>query len=228
MKRWVLVLSLLPLGVAMLAALLILYAGLPNPVLYLRGNLALVALMAGVFVSAGMILIFLLSNRAKKKYLCEITKVQNLADEDHRRFVRRLDHELKNPLTAIRAGLTNLSSEPLGGYLTSELNAVHAQVLRISRLVTDLRKLAVLETRLPEKADVDLAELLGYVVNDFNRQDMLENRQLTLILPNAPWPLPDIEGDADLLLLAVNNLVENAVKYTSPGDTIEVRAFDDG
>jgi two-component system OmpR family sensor kinase len=102
------------------------------------------------------------------------------------------------------------------------------QVLRISRLVTDLRKLALLETNLRERGDVDLAELLKYIVDDFKGQNEAENRHLILILPNAPWPLPDIEGDADLLLLAVNNLVENAVKYTSPGDTIEVRAFDDG
>ena len=32
------------------------------------------------------------------------------AAEDRRRFVRRLDHELKNPLTAIRAGLANIAA----------------------------------------------------------------------------------------------------------------------
>lgn len=31
--------------------------------------------------------------------------------EAHRRFIRRLDHEVKNPLTAIRAGLTNLPDQ---------------------------------------------------------------------------------------------------------------------
>jgi len=228
MKRWFLALCLLPAGIAVFLAVLILCGVLPNPVLYVKGNAALIALIAGVSLSAGMLLIFLLFSRIQKRYRDEIIQVQKLADEDHRRFIRRLDHELKNPLTAIRAGLTNLSSEPLGEYLTSELNAVQDQVLRINRLVIDLRKLAVLESTLPERADVNLAELLNYVVDDFKRQDILENRRLTLILPNAPWPLPDIEGDGDLLLLAVNNLLENAVKYTSPGDTIEVRAFDDG
>ena len=43
----------------------------------------------------------------------------------------------------------------------------------------------------------------------------------------APWPLPLIEGDRDLLFIAVQNLVANAVKFSSPGDTVEVRASED-
>ena len=74
---------------------------------------------------------------------------------------------------------------------------------------------------------VNMAELLTEVVDVVKNQANLENRQITLILPNAPWPLPDVEGDPDLLLLAIHNLLDNAVKFTSPGDTIEVRAFDD-
>jgi two-component system OmpR family sensor kinase len=49
-----------------------------------------------------------------------------------------------------------------------------------------------------------------------------------LILPQAPWPLPSISGDGDLLLLAFLNLLDNAIKFSEPGDTIEVRASEDG
>jgi two-component system OmpR family sensor kinase len=37
-----------------------------------------------------------------------------------------------------------------------------------------------------------------------------------------------VEGDQDLLFLAAHNLVDNALKFTQPGDTIEIRAFEDG
>jgi len=40
--------------------------------------------------------------------------------------------------------------------------------------------------------------------------------------------LPHISGDWDLLFLAIYNLLDNAVKFTESGDTIEVRAFEDG
>jgi two-component system OmpR family sensor kinase len=51
---------------------------------------------------------------------------------------------------------------------------------------------------------------------------------LTLVLPRAPWPVPTILIDRDLLFLALYNLLDNALKFTHPGDTVEVRAFDDG
>jgi len=53
-------------------------------------------------------------------------------------------------------------------------------------------------------------------------------RILNLSIPSAPWPLPKIQGDPDLLLLAVYNLLENALKFSKSGDTIELRAFEDG
>jgi two-component system OmpR family sensor kinase len=53
-------------------------------------------------------------------------------------------------------------------------------------------------------------------------------RRLRLTLPEAPWPLPAVRGDVDLLFVAVHNLAVNAVKFTRPGDTIEIRAAEDG
>jgi two-component system OmpR family sensor kinase len=73
-----------------------------------------------------------------------------------------------------------------------------------------------------------MADLLTDVVGVLEDQAETENRRISLNIPSAPWPLPNIEGDSDLLLLAVHNLLDNAIKFTSPGDTIEVRAFDDG
>jgi two-component system OmpR family sensor kinase len=54
-------------------------------------------------------------------------------------------------------------------------------------------------------------------------------RTVTLGFPRAPRRLPPVFADADLLFLALYNLLANAVKYSSAGDTIEVRgAEDDG
>jgi signal transduction histidine kinase len=72
-----------------------------------------------------------------------------------------------------------------------------------------------------------MAALLTDFVSVLEDQAETEDHRISLILPNAPWPLPEIQGDPDLLLLAVHNLLDNAIKFTAPGDTIEVRAFDD-
>ena len=55
-----------------------------------------------------------------------------------------------------------------------------------------------------------------------------DGRSIHLNVPQAPWPLPPVAGDADLLFLAVHNLVDNALKFSRPGDTIEIRALEDG
>lgn len=96
--------------------------------------------------------------------------------------------------------------------------------MRLNRLVGDLRKLVELEQRPLERTPVDVGQLVAEVV-DLARETF--RREITLALPQAPWPLPPASGDRDLIFLACYNLVENACKFTRPGDAIEVRAFED-
>ena len=227
MKRWSWALALLPAGVGMLIRLLTTGSLIANPVLYLRGDLGTLALIAGIIASLIMVFAAQVWFQEQRKHQEEIRGVSRVANEDRRRFLQRLDHELKNPLTAIQAGLTNLAYEPLEDYLANEVTAIQAQVLRISRLVADLRKLAALETLRLEKMPVNVSELLTEVTSVVREQTAAGDRQITLSLPNAPWPLPNVEGDPDLLLLAIHNLLDNATKFTCPGDRIEVRAFED-
>ena len=44
--------------------------------------------------------------------------------------------------------------------------------------------------------------------------------------PRVPWPLPALDGDHTLLALAIHNLLDNGLKFTNPGNTIEVRAYE--
>jgi two-component system OmpR family sensor kinase len=145
------------------------------------------------------------------------------AAEEHRRFLGRLDHELKNPLTAIQAGLANLEESPD----PQAYESIQAQTRRLSQLVMDLRKLSDLETRPLEFTLVDLAEILTTVAGMIEERCSAKGIKLTLNLPQAPWPLPAVPGDGDLLLLAFHNLLDNAVKFSQAGDTIEVRAMEE-
>lgn len=51
----------------------------------------------------------------------------------------------------------------------------------------------------------------------------MRSSDLRLVLPRAPRPLPSVLGDRDLLAVALHNLVVNAVKYSGPGDVVELR-----
>jgi len=224
-KRWKKVLWLLPLAVLGLGlglSALVRFAANRNPVLYLRADLATLILIVAVLLTLASLAALWVITRFEQQH----QRLTFQATDDRLRFLRRLDHELKNPLTAIRAGLANASEAPDEAARQEAFVTVEAQALRLSRLAADLRKLAELETRPLERAAVDIAALLQETFD--LAQERTAERQLSLSIPQAPWPLPQISGDPDLLFLAVHNLLENAIKFTRPGDRVEVRAFEDG
>jgi two-component system OmpR family sensor kinase len=198
----------------------------PNPILSLRIDLGTLALILGFVLSALVALGLVLWQRAEYRGAQRETSARTVAAEERRRFLQRLDHEMKNPLTAIRAGLANLASGSLSTVQEEALASTEAQVLRLSRLTSDLRKLAELETRPLERDAVDVAQLLQETVALAEELPESGERQLSLTLPQAPWPVPEVQGDWDLLFLAIFNLLDNALKFTLPGDTVEVRAFE--
>jgi signal transduction histidine kinase len=199
-----------------------------DPVIYLSSPLSVLLVAASVLVTlaAGAVLAGreLLARERRRS----AARAAEAAAGDRRRLLMQLDHELKNPLTAIHAGLANLADGAEPGPRERALESVGTQATRLSRLMTDLRKLTELETRELERAPVDLDELLREVEASVREQPGADERRLRLTLPEAPWPLPPVRGDADLLFLAVHNLAGNAVKFTRPGDTIEIRASEDG
>jgi two-component system OmpR family sensor kinase len=191
---------------------------------YLRADLGSFLVALGLLLSAILGVILWVSNSWRQRQ----RQMAAEAAEERRRFLRRLDHELKNPLTAMRAGLANLVESPSASARQEALASIENQTLRLSRLSADLRKLADLEVRLVEHSPVDIPSLLQEAFTMAQEQPGAEQRHLNLSIPRAPWPLPKISGDPDLLLLAVYNLLENALKFTRPGDTVELRAAEDG
>ena len=210
----------------------VLQAAEPRARLYTAASPGLVAVMAGLLAAALVAVVGLARRRAVAAREAAVRQVAEEAAQDRLRFFMRLDHELKNPLTAIRAGLANI--EQTGGLVlagagtAAALASVSVQADRIARLVSDLRKLADLETLQIETAPVDLTGLLDEVAEAVAEIPAARERVIRVTVPRAPWPLPLIEGDRDLLFIAVQNLVANALKFSARGDTVEVRASEDG
>lgn len=230
--RWRLAAAALPALFGLLIYAIITLTGLPNPTLYLSGALNELVLLAGFAASliagAYVLLLWLDRQSTTERVHRETTeRLHHENIEERRRFLQRLDHEVKNPLTAIRAGLVNLSANN-DRNTNQSLASIETQVVRLSRLLTDLRKLAEFESQPIERRPVDLAGMLEEVIMVAQERPEAASREITLTVPHAPWPLPTVYGDWDLLFLAVHNLVDNAIKYTLPGNTIEVRAFEDG
>lgn len=136
--------------------------------------------------------------------------------EAHRRFLARLDHELKNPLTAIRAA-AGFAADGSPAWRT-----VEDQSRKMSALVRDLRKLAELESRTLEREITDLEELVRDAVEAVGDYHPEARERITFSVSRVPWPVPHVDIDADLVSLAIDNVLSNAAKY-SPSGPIEVR-----
>jgi len=149
-------------------------------------------------------------------------------NQRRRNFLRRLDHEIKNPLTGLRAALVNLQEAKQPEEHDRAVGNANRAVERLTRLLTDLRKLSDLEERTIEKFPVEVPDLLEDVVAAIRILPVCKGREINVLIPKVPSPFPTVTGDRDLLVLAVYNLVENALKFTSEEDSLEVRALEDG
>lgn len=138
------------------------------------------------------------------------------AREAHRTFVGRLDHELKNPLMALRVGLGEVRDPALA-------ESMRVQIDRLASLVAELRKISEIDSYPVADEPVDVAEVVAEVIETVVPGD----REVVVAFPRAPRPLPPVRGDRDLVFLAIYNVVSNAVKYSSPGATLEVRGLEE-
>lgn len=151
---------------------------------------------------------------------------QNAARRD---FLRRLDHELKNPLTIIHLGASNLRQDSqITPRQAASLQRIVQQSQRLQKLIVDLRWLTELDEGNIEQSSVDLADVLDEAILLAKEGMNYEDRQVTLNIQQTPWPLNPVRGDRELLVVSFRNLLENAFKYTTDTDRIEVRATENG
>ena len=132
-------------------------------------------------------------------------------------------HDLRTPLTRLRARLHQLQQLPLAapqadslGEALAETEAIMSRfqgLLRISELEDTRRRLAF--------ASLDLAALLRQAHEFY--EPMAQEKAQTLTLELAD-DLPDVQGDASLLFEALVNLLDNAIKFAPVGGQVRLVA----
>jgi len=195
-----------------------------DPYTLLARPLELFVVLLGMSLTIFTAVTIILRTNLEELRLQSIEEARQEAFAEHRRFLRRLDHELKNPLTAFRAGLgilaINASKEgALDDAQHHLVETMMGEVLRLSRLVTDLRKLAELESLPLERSTFEVRELFSLVQTLL--PEAATKRHFVVVLGSKPLYL---NADQDLLLLALHNLLDNALKYTHPNDHIQLGA----
>jgi two-component system OmpR family sensor kinase len=228
-KRWFyLILIGLPFVLGALTSVVAQAFFQPVPLVVFKIDIGMVAFVAGVFISLLLAAFALGMERRDRQVRSSIAESQRRAEEGRRRFLRRLDHEIKNPLTALRTALVNVRESQLEVERQRATENASRSVERLTRLLADLRKLSDLGARPLERFPVDVPELLREIVDAAKSLPAYQGREVNLLISKIPSPFPPVTGDRDLLSLVVYNLVENALKFTSGNEAVEVRALEDG
>ncbi len=228
MKRFKFILPFLPLVVGALALTFLPILIQPEIVISFRLGLGAVLFLLGLLITVWIQALAVVDAVREKKARTKIDAAIRDYEEGHRRFIRRLDHELKNPLMSLQASLENLqAATELDARRKAEGNIQRA-LERLSHLLRDLRKLSELEENMLERDLVDVPELLTELLEVVRSTPGRENRQINLLVTKVPMPPPPVVGDRDLLGLSLYNLLDNALKFTVQNEAIEVRVRDNG
>ena len=145
-------------------------------------------------------------------------------ESSRRSFVANVSHELKTPMTSIGGFIDGMLDGTIPQAQHQKyLELVSEEVRRLSRLVTGMLNLSKIEdgelqlNRVP----FDVNELLFTTVLRFEQIVAAKGLELTGLEALAPVTLT---GDRDMLTQVFYNLVDNAVKFTPPGGSLEFYA----
>lgn len=154
--------------------------------------------------------------------LSDITNLKKL-DRIKTDFVHTVSHDLRSPLTAIlgyvelieRAGNVNDLQRDF-------IHRVQVSVQNITGLIDDLLDLGRIESGFDtRKEDLQLDQILRYSLESLKKQLVEKDQQVSL---NLSEPFPPFFANPVQIRRLVENLLENAIKYTPQGGSIAVSA----
>lgn len=146
---------------------------------------------------------------------------KNTSADFYERFMRRIVHDMRNPLAAIIAHASNLQTtngfDPPTARRTAQTIETEAQ--RLTRLVDGILFDARLSHVPLVLQRIDLRDILEEVYFQHDERAEREGKTLEFEIP-AEVMLMD--GDRDLLVRALANLVDNALKYSPAGASVRI------
>ena len=163
--------------------------------------------------------------------LTDVTEQQKI-ERERRNFVSNVSHELRTPLTSIKSYTEALVD---GAWENKEiapgfLNVIETETDRMMRMITDLLNLSRMDQNRfgLEKEFINMNELVVHIVNRFEMVLQSEPyrdknyRILTDITQRDLW----VELDQDKITQVLDNIINNAIKYSPDGGRIIIRLME--
>lgn len=143
--------------------------------------------------------------------------------ESRQRFVADAAHQLRTPIAGIKTQTELALRLAQSDDTQSTLKQLHTATEQATRLVNQLLWLARAEPgagRVPHAEPLDLVALARDTTTEWVPHALTRNIDLGF---DSPLPGARIEGDPFMLREMLNNLLDNAVRYTQPGGQVTVR-----
>lgn len=154
----------------------------------------------------------------------DTSRIKQLEDV-RREFVANVSHELRTPLSIFQGYLETLMDDPVMPRAEqAEIFAIlRKHSSRLNALLEDLLILARLESRYDQlqREAIALVDFISGVLGDW--RERAEKKKIALTL-DTPGDIPTIQADPLRLGQVLNNLLENAIKYTDEGGRVAIHA----
>ncbi len=166
-------------------------------------------------------LITIMDVTEKKEAERELVKLTNLKSE----LLRRTSHELKTPLVSIKGFsdlLLNVHRDKLDDYVLATIHEIKLGCERLESLIQDILKTSKLELGAVElkKTKGDLSFLIKLSIRESQGLIKLRNHTINLNIHDKLI----INFEQEQIHQVISNLINNAIKYTPPDGTIDIKS----
>ncbi len=147
------------------------------------------------------------------------------SNEMQQRFLANAAHQLRTPLAGLQMHLELLLRSDLNAAVRDEISGMHVATVRASHLANQLLALAKAEASADDStctASIDLCAIADRAVHEWVQRAIARDIDLGFVLEHA-----HVAGDAALLGELLDNLLDNALRYTPRGGAVTVRCGTD-
>ena len=166
--------------------------------------------------------------------VCVLTDIteQEKVERERRSFVSNVSHELRTPLTSVKSYTESLQE---GAWKDPEIAPAFLQVIstetdRMIRMITDLLHLSRMDQGTPqlELEFVSMNDLFGHILDRFEmmvHSEQYREKNYKIVRDFTQRTLW-VEVDQDKMMQVIDNIMNNALKYSPDGGTITCRLME--
>lgn len=156
--------------------------------------------------------------------LHDVTR-EKLVERMKNEFVALAAHQLRTPTSAIKWSLMSLLDEDIGRLNPEQkklIEKTYAVTERAIKLINNLLDITQIEEGgyIVRAALVDIVEIVQSAIE--SRKEAIEIKKIRLLFNKPEENLPEVMMDAEKIKIAVENIIDNAVRYTAAGGEISI------